>query len=258
MQDSVYNALFGSLNQEHKLNIISNNLANVNTSGFKKQALSFEQVLDHFAHDFADPHQSLRGGVLWPEADQMSQPRISESRTVFQQGAVKQTGNALDLALMGEGFFKVQTPEGQRFTRNGHFSLSAEGAIVDSHGNELLGDSGPMRVPPQAHISITPDGGLAVNGEGVGQISVSTVSDLNALEKVGNNLYQLPEDSDAREIQADDAEVVQGALEQSNVNAVVEMVRMIETLRTFEACQKIMSSSNDQESRMINKLGNPS
>ncbi len=258
MQDSVYNALFGALNQEHRLNIISNNLANVNTAGFKKEALAFEQVLHHYAHDFVDPNQGLRGGVIWPEADQMTQPRISESRTAFQQGTLKQTGNALDLAVMGEGFFKVQTPEGERFTRNGQFSLSAQGGLVNSHGHALMGTSGPVQVPSPGAISITPGGDLAVNGQVVGQISVSTVSDLNALKKVGDNLYQLPKESDAREIAANEAEVVQGALEQSNVNAVVEMVRMIETMRTFEACQKIMSSSNDQDTQMINKLGNPS
>jgi len=258
MQDSVYNALFGALNQEHRLNIISNNLANVNTSGFKKEALAFEQVLHHFAHDFADPNQGLRGGVRWPEADQMTQPRISESRTAFEQGSVRRTGNPLDLALMGEGFFKVQTPDGERYTRNGQFSISPGGTIVDSHGNALLGSNGPVQAPVQGNISISSGGGLVVNGQVVGQISVTTVSDLNALEKVGENLYRVQEESDAREIPAEDAEVVQGSLEQSNVNAVVEMVRMIETLRTFEACQKIMSSSNDQDSQMINKLGNPS
>ncbi len=257
MQDSVYNGVFGALTQQNRLNIISNNLSNVNTAGFKQNKLAFEDSFNHYAHDLADPNPALKGGVRWPESDEMTQPRISESSIDFSQGGMRKTGNSLDLAIQGEGFFKVQTPDGEFFTRNGAFSLNSQGYLVNTSGYRLMGEGGPIQIDSGGKIDVNATGGITVNENMVDQISVRTVSDLDALEKRGENLLQLKEDAEAREVPAQNARVKQGFLEESNVQIVDEMVRMIETMRTFQACQKVMTSSNESDSQLIDKVGNP-
>jgi len=257
MQDGVYNGVFGALTQQHKLDIISNNLSNANTAGFKQKKLAFEDTFNHYAHDLADPNPALKGGVRWPEADVMTQPRISESSIDFSQGGMRKTGNSLDLAIQGEGFFKVQTEEGEFFTRNGAFTLNSRGFLVNSSGHRLMGEGGPIQIGNAGKIDVNATGGITVDGNMQDQISVRTVSDLDALEKRGENLLQLQEDTEAREVPAQNASIRQGFLEESNVQIVGEMVRMIETMRTFQACQKAMKSSNENDSQLIQKVGNP-
>lgn len=259
MQDGVYNALFGAMTQEHRLNQISNNMANLNTVGYKQDKMAFEDVLTHYAHDFLDPNFGLSGGVTWPEGNQMTQPRIGVSEIAFEQGPVKQTGNQLDLALDGEGFFKIQTPDGDFYSRNGQFKINAQNQLVNSQGQPLLGQGGPIQLPEQGEVEVDGAGRVFVNQEEVGQIDVVTISDLSQLEKRGQTLLQLKEDSQAQEVVApEETQVLQGALEESNVQVVEEMVRMIQTMRTFEACQKAMKNSNEQDLNLINRVGNPS
>lgn len=258
MQDSVYNALFGALTQEYRLNQISNNMANLNTVGYKQEKLAFEDVLTHYAHDFLDPNFGLSGGVIWPQGKQMTQPRIGVSEIAFEQGPVKQTGNQLDLALDGEGFFQIQTPDGDFYTRNGQFKINDQNQLVNSQGYPLLGQGGPIQVPEQGAVEVDGSGRVFVNQEEVGQIDVVSISDLNQLEKRGGNLLQLKEDSQAQEVPApEETKVLQGALEESNVEVVEEMVRMIETMRTFEACQQAMKKSNELDRNLISRVGNP-
>ncbi|MFW6178591.1 MAG: flagellar hook-basal body protein, partial [Desulfohalobiaceae bacterium] len=147
MQDGVYNAVFGAMTQEYRLNQISNDMANLNTVGYKQDKMAFEDVLTHYAHDFLDPNFGLSGGVIWPQGNQLTQPRIGVSEIGFEQGALNQTGNQLDLALDGEGFFQIQTPEGDFYTRNGQFKVNDHGQLVNSQGHPLMGEGGEIQLP---------------------------------------------------------------------------------------------------------------
>ncbi len=123
--------------------------------GIKKDKLSFEQVLSHYAHDFNDPNLGIKGGIRWPEKDLLTQPRIAEKRIDFSQGPLQHTGNSLDLAIGGNGFFKLQTKDGIMYTRAGNFTLDKDGFIVSQKGYKLLGKGGPIQVRGKGRIQIT-------------------------------------------------------------------------------------------------------
>lgn len=257
MQDSSYSAVFGALTQQHRLDTIANNLANVNTTGFKGDKLAFKDTFRRYAHDLIDPNTTLNGKVPWPQANLLAQPRISESVIDLSQGAMKSTGNPLDLAIAGDGFFRVQTPEGEFMTRQGVYHRSAEGFVVDGHGNQLLGEGGPLQIPEGGVILIDAAGGVSVGGEFIDTIALVRVEDPRALEKVGHSLLRIRPDAAVQAVAAEDATVEQGFLEAANVNVVSEMVNMIEAMRAFEAYQKMISGSFEQDKKAITEIGAP-
>jgi flagellar basal-body rod protein FlgG len=241
MQESSYSAVFGALTQQHRLDTIANNLANVNTTGFKGDKLSFRDTFRRYAHDLLDPNTTLRERVPWPAANVLAQPRISEQVIDLSQGTMKSTGNALDLAIAGDGFFRVQTPEGEFMTRQGVYHRSAEGYVVDGHGSVVIDASGQV----------------SVDGEVIDVISLVRVEDPRNLEKVGNSLLRIRPDSGAQTVPAEDSTVEQGFLEAANVEVVSEMVNMIEALRAFEAYQKMISGTFEQDKKAIAEVGAP-
>lgn len=267
MESSLYSALFGALSNEHKLNLIANNLANVQTTGYKQDKVTFKDTFSHFAHDYIlDSKPFLRGEQLWPDADVKARPRLAEQTTDFSQGGLRLTGNPLDLAIQGEGFFRVQDPNsGEVFlTRNGSFMLNVEGQIIDGNGNLLLAGGGPVTLPPSAVVSIDNAGNVRVGEEELGAIDLVTVADPQKLRRMGNNLYAAPDGGGEEELQpgvaVEDATgesqtiratINQGYLEASNVEVVTEMVRMIEVNRSFEAYNKVMQNSDTIDRRVI-------
>ncbi|MBT8763783.1 flagellar basal-body rod protein FlgF [Desulfohalobiaceae bacterium Ax17] len=257
MQQGMYTALFGSLTQEYRMNIIANNLANVNTIGFKKDKLSFRDVFKHYAADYVNPKEALKDKILWPEAKVYGQTRIAESSIDFNQGAMRLTGNKLDLAIEGEGFFRVRTPDGQTaYTRNGRFQRDPRtGYMVTGQGFVLLGDGGPIELPENGDVVVTEKGQVVVGGEVVDNISLVSFNDLNGLEKLGRQLFRIKPGLNMAEIPAEQAWVKQGYLEDSNVEVVQEMVSMIDTMRTFESLQKVMTSSQEEDQKVIREVG---
>jgi flagellar basal-body rod protein FlgG len=258
MPDSSYSAVFGALAQQNRLDVIANNLANVNTTGFKGDKLAFRDTFERYAHDLVDPNQTLDSKVQWPKSYVLAQSRIAERVIDFSQGNLKTTGNPLDLAISGEGFFKVQTSDGEFLTRQGCYHRSSEGFIVDGHGNKLLGEGGPIQLPENAGtLTIDEQGTLSVDGEILDQIALVTVADPKVLEKVGNSLLRIDPDSKAQPIPAENATIEQGFLEAANVEVVTEMVNMIEATRAFEAYQKIITGTFDQDKKAIAEVGAP-
>lgn len=251
----MYSALFGALSQEFRLNMIANNLANVNTVGFKKEKTAFADVFTRFASDYVEVNPSLTPTIPWPEKKLVSETRLTGTYLDFNQGALKVTGNPLDVAIEGEGFFRVQTPQGIRYTRNGSFLRNAAtGNLVTSQGYPVLGENGPIELPDTGTITISEDGQIIVDGDVVGQLSVVTVSDFRALKKEGQNLLYL-EKGKAQEIPLENPSIKQGYLESSNVQVVEEMVNMIDTLRTFESLQRAMTSSQEEDQKAIRDVG---
>ena len=257
MDNSMYSALFGAMSQQHRMDIIANNLSNANTTGFKKDQSAFKDVFTRYASDYADPNMTLQDRVLWPDSKLISQTRLTGDYIDFNQGALKTTGNPLDFAIEGEGFFRVRTADGQTaYTRNGNFSINAmTGNLQTARGNVLLGDGGPIQIPDNAKVVVNEQGEVIADEEIVGNIGLVTFTDLRDLEKRGENLLQLKDNPRGQEVAAEDAMVRQGFLESSNVEIVREMVNMIDTQRSFEALQKVMTTSKEIDDKVIQKVG---
>jgi flagellar basal-body rod protein FlgG len=254
MEMSMYSAMFGALSSEMRLNMSANNLANVNTTGYKRDRISFEDTFLRYAHDYhADPRGSIRDEELLPRADLIAKPRLAEQKIDFSQGALQLTGNPLDLAIQGPGFFKVSTGGSTYYTRSGAFHRSAQGLLVTDQDFPVLGNGGAIQLPEGRRISVDGLGAVYVDGAQVSQIDVAVVQNPEALQKYGANLYMAKTGITVREGAMDQSktQVAQGYLEKPNVEVVEEMVSMIETQRTFEAYQKVMSGSNELDTKAI-------
>ncbi|MBQ4132879.1 MAG: flagellar basal-body rod protein FlgF [Desulfovibrionaceae bacterium] len=258
MQQSMYSALFGALTNEHRMNNIANNLANVNTSGYKRDVLAFQDTFAKFAHDMVmEPILSVRSEKLFPEPQHLAKTRIATSKTDFSQGSMKFTGNPLDVAIAGDGFFKINSNGEELFTRSGHFVLNNEGMLVTPNGHPVLGAGGAEITIPAGtgRITIGVDGSIYADEDMVGQLQVSTVDDLTALQKVGHSAYRLRANAEAVEEGAANFSVEQGYLESANVQVVYEMVNMIEAHRQFDAYQKVMQTTDTLDRDAVSKVG---
>lgn len=265
MQDAVYSAMFGAMTAEHRMNSIANNLANVSTTGFKRERLNFQDMVSRPAAMTLDPTPTVRltgsaggmgAGPAAPERVIVSQPRIGQARLDFSDGGMRQTGNTLDLAIQGEGFFKVQAPEGVRYTRDGSFRLSPEGELVTAQGYQVLGEGGPITVPEGRDFLVSSSGVVTAGVDEVGRLSVVAVENPDqTLEKHGRNLFRAKDGVNASESRPELSTVAQGFLEAANVEIVEEMVNMIETNRAFEAYQKMMTSSQTMDERLMRDVG---
>jgi flagellar basal-body rod protein FlgF len=229
-------AVIGLFRQERRYELISNNLSNAMTPGFKKDVSIFHEIFSEALH---------------PSLSTLSMD--SEfSQTLLQQGVIQRSGNPLDLAIEGEGFFRVKTPEGVRYTRNGNFRLTKEGVLVESNGFPVLSRNGEINLRGN-QIAVEEDGTLKVDGAERDKLALITFADLKELKKEGKTLFKLQGEQEEKE--AEGAKVLQGALESSNVNALEEMVQMIDSLRTFEACYKIVQVQDELNAKAVNELG---
>ncbi len=239
MQSAVYSAVFGSTTQGKRLDVIANNLANVNTTGYKRVAMSFCNSFTN--RPGTDPS--------------ITQTRLNIIHSDLSQGGMVTTGNPLDIAIQGKGFFKLETPAGMRYSRAGNFRLDAQGTVIDAHGNPLQGERGPLVVPHGTKIAINLAGEIMADDTKIGKIAVVNFDAAERLESEGAHFFRLPRKSTAKEQPAKDALVHQGFLENSNVEVVREMVRMIEVARNVEAEQKIMTTSASMDEKVINNVG---
>ncbi len=259
MHESIYIAASAGLKQSRKMEMIAQNLANVNNTGFKRDALVFKEMMPPFPPDAGN--EEAKNALLSPEKSNknVSYVGITDYYTDFSPGALKNTGGSLDLALDGEGFFKVQTPDGPRYTRNGNFRLNTAKQLVNQNGNQVLDlNDGPIVIDAPGEISIDGEGSVSV-GTGLANTTITNIKLVNFenkkfLEKVGDGLYRhtgSPED----ELEAVGTKTRQGFLENSNVTAVEEMTEMIGTLRIFESYQKIIQSIDSMNDQSVNTIG---
>lgn len=260
MQDALFSGLFGALTTEHRMNFIANNLANVNTSGYKRETLAFKDTMAHYAHDeIREPLMNLRSKPLFPEPKNMARPRIAVSQIDYSQGSMKVTGDPLDVAINGENaFFRVGTPNGEFLTRNGHFVLSSDGVMMTAQGFPLQGAGGDIVIPPGTrNVVVSGDGQVWADGVAVNQIALVSVDEPQNLEKMGQNLYRPRQDVEVEEGDAylAGARLEQGFLEAANVDVVSEMVNMIEVQRQFEAYQKVMQSADALDRQANERIG---
>ncbi len=259
MQESMFSGLFGALTNEHRMANIANNLANVNTTGYKRDVLSFKDTFRMFAHDVVmEPVNNIRQEKLFPDPQHMARPRIAVSKTDFTQGGLKHTGNPLDIAIAGEGFFTFRMNDEEYLSRDGHFIVDSEGMLVTPQGFAVIGAGGAeLTIPPGTkNVHLASDGTLYADDAMVGQIQVTSVEDLEQLEKFGRNLYRIRPGSEAEPTERPAGTTLeQGYLETANVEVVYEMVNMIEAQRQFEAYQKTMQTSDALDREAISKIG---
>lgn len=256
MRDSTYSALFGAMSNEQRLNLIANNLANANTTGYKKDVVTFHDTFQRFAHDYlVDSRPYLRDKNLWPQPEVLAKPRLSNQGVDLSQGSLQRTGNPLDLAISGDGFFKVRTADGDFLTRTGSFQLTTDGTVITEQGYQLLGQGGPLVLPNGGDVEISSNGQVRVRGEEINALDLVTVTNPADLEKVGNNLYHLRQGSKATEAPAPEAQVEQGYLEKANVEVVTEMVSMIEVQRAFEMYQRMITGTAEMDKTATDKVG---
>lgn len=225
MVPGIYRLIDGSLAQKLRFDSIANNLANINTNAFKKDIISFNQILT-----------------------------LKNSSTIdFAPGPIRFTGNKLDVALDRPGFFKIQTPRGTRYTRDGSFSLNVDGILVTQNGNIVLGQNGPIKING-GNVSIESDGTVVVGNERVDKIVVVDFKQPQLLRKEGNSCYRYGgEQGDI--FTAENVTVQNGYIEKSNVNPTEEMIKMVETLRVFESAQKAIQCMDEITSKMVNDPG---
>jgi len=252
MNGGMYSALSGNLSAMKRLDVIASNLANVNTSGFKKDRLAFESVLAGNLNPPAVPPAQTADPVLLQERMQ----------TDYATGPIVQTGNTLDLALQGDGFFVVSTPDGVAYTRQGHFRLTGDGTLVTANGYPVLSNAGqqPIRIDVAGQAGggkpvVDGQGNITINGEAVGSLAIVDFPRPYQLTKAAGTLF-VPAEAGAAAPQAAGpaTTVAQGALEQSNVDAISEMVQMVEANRFFESCQRVVRNYDDMAAKAINDL----
>ena len=242
------NSLLISLSQQlaayRSMDVIANNIANVSTPGFKREAAKFEE--------FITTVQAIEGQKGPQQVSFVKDAGITRD---LSQGGIGHTGAPLDLAINGKGYFVIATPAGNRYTRDGHFSLDQEGRIVTSDGQVVQGEGGAITVnPADGEIHISKDGIVSsvVNGSlnQLGKLRLAGFADEAALIKEGANLYSTTQGPTAAA-----GAVQQGALEGSNVQPVVEIAKMIEVMRAYEATATLSKSQEDLTRQAINKLG---
>jgi flagellar basal-body rod protein FlgG len=220
-------AVHGSLVEERRMELISNNLANVSTPGYKADRLLFNDIMGRRVY------------------------------TDLSQGSLEQTGNKLDVAITGDGFFQVDTDNGMRLTRNGSFRMRADGTVVTGSGHTVLGEGGaPLVLNPQGQpVHITEEGVVFQGAELVGAISVVEAADPNALEKEGLGLFAARGGGAPATGRADDYALAQGHLEMANSQVVREMVGMIDTFRGFESYQKAIHIMQQIDTKAATQVG---
>jgi flagellar basal-body rod protein FlgF len=238
MENALLVGLSAQIALRRNMDIIANNLANVSTTGFKREAPMFEELLAEIQADsgsMRDVSFVRDWGVL---RDMTSGPLL-------------QTGSAFDVAVEGDAMLVVRTERGDQYTRDGHMKLNAQGQIVTADGSPVVGDGGPISVPPNTtDIKIAQDGTITAGTEIVGRFRLVKFPP-GALHKEGKNLFS----ADVPPEQPTNARVLQGMIERSNVEPVVEMTQMIEVMRAYQHSTETLSATDDLMRKALQRLG---
>ena len=262
MQSGYYDVTGGMVTQFNRLDIISNNLANLNTTAFKRDDVivgDFKRIFQE-KQDEMPLENNTKEAAKFVNSSIDRVPHIVEQYTNFKQGGIKNTGNTFDFALKRkDAFFMVKTPNGLRLTQNGSFILNNEGIVTTKEGYPVVPEnyfknSNFIKVPKNGNFISDKSGSLYSNNDNIGKFYIATSNDIKSFQKDGENLFKFPDINKIIPSNKKDI-VMQGALETSNVNPVSQMIGLIETNRLVEMYQRVMNSQmNDLNSDAINKL----
>ena len=256
MIKGLYTAHTGMVNEMKRLDVLTNNLANAATTGYKKEGATSRSFKDELALKIKDnseaPNIARRIGIMNMGV------KIGENYTDYTQGSFRITDNACDMAISGQGFFAIQFTNkagvtSTKYTRDGSFTLNKEGYLVTKDGDYVLGsDENPIKLDPAQEFTVEQDGVIWQGGKEVAELQITDFVDYNYLEHYGENYYQPVEGA---EEQPADAKVYSGYLEASNVQVVSEMVQMIAVTRAYETNQKIIQTYDGSLEVAVNQLG---
>ncbi len=264
MVKGLYTAFTGMIQEQRRLDVLSNNLANATTIGYKKEGATSVAFADELALRIKDTSVAMMPQRL---GNINLGVKVGELYTDYSQGSLRMTDEASDLAIAGNGFFAIEYTDKQgntsiKYTRNGEFTVDNLGYMRTSDGDYLLNQAGAtnsttgqgswVRVDPLQKYTIDSQGNIFQNNVIVGQVGVVDIEDYNYLAKYGENLYDLV---DGGNVIASDASVEQGCLEASNVNVVDEMVSMITIQRAYEAGQKMIQTEDSTLEMAVSQVG---
>lgn len=248
------NALLVGLSRQvalgRELDVVANNIANINTNGFKADGAVFEEFVG----------KTARSGDMVGRDSRVSFVRDRATWVDLSQGTIERTGNPLDVAVVGKGFLAVQTPNGERYTRNGGFQINNLGQLVTSEGFQVLGESGPIVLQPKDRdITISADGTVSVReGDNAsaeserGRLRMVSFEQAGRMQKDGSGTFKAPDGiAPAQDLTS---RLEQGAIEKSNVRSVVEMTRMIEVTRSYTQVAAMLAQQSDLQKSAIEKL----
>lgn len=227
---------------QRQMDVVANNLANINSTGFKAEAILFEEYVMPVASDRTFPG--------------MSQPLsyVQDWATLhdFAPGSFTQTGNPLDIALAGEGFLTVMTPQGERYTRNGVLEINAQGVLVNQNGYPVISDAGEQFVfePEETDIAIASDGQVSTSAGDKGMLRIVEFANPQELTRAGDTLF-----AGGTPLQAESTAVIQGATERSNVSGVSEMVEMMRVTRAYTSIADLLNKQDEMRRSAIQRLG---
>jgi flagellar basal-body rod protein FlgF len=235
MENTASVALSSQMVLSQMMDIIANNMANIATPAFKSESLTFRESLEKAGNE--ESLSLVIGGSTFSN---------------FSEGPMSSTGGTFDVAIHGDGFFSVETSEGTRYSRLGRFQLDSKSMLVTGSGESILDSGGrPIRIPQQdGEITIAGDGTISTHSGPVARIAVYDFEDLQALQKVGDGLYKTDQTAKLNR----DAKVVQGMVEDSNVNGVLEMTYLIDVSRAYQAAQKLIEAEFDRQKQAIDNI----
>ena len=241
MDRGVYAIVSGAIAQERRMDVVSRNLANAQTVGYKGEKILFTTVL---AKSVAgSPQSKTQGDKVFS--------RIKGSFLDWKGGVARQTGNATDVALEGTGLFAVQTPRGAEYTRSGNFIVNQKRQLATMDGMPVMGQSGPMVIPP-GKLLVNGQGEVTVDGGAVDTLKIMQFKDAASATRVGERYT-----TKGAVEPSPSTTIVQGNLEESNVNAIEELVALVDLSRQYEAAQKVIQSMDDATKQAVNELARP-
>ncbi|MCK9223668.1 MAG: flagellar hook-basal body protein [Candidatus Muirbacterium halophilum] len=281
MLRGIYTSASGMLVEQARQDVITNNLANVDTTGFKKDLAIFRDEPSMDMHRI-DDNRKIFGKKLEldfrPYIGRMGTgASIDEITTIHEQGILQTTNNKTDLALIGDGMFAVESPNGIKYTRAGNFRVGAEGFLVDANGNKVMALKEPAIMNKESIITnpdgefalnasyvpldgaedfkVDLDGKIYVNGESAYRLMIVNFDDPRHLKKIGYNYYEPADERVGFGRFGENTKIEQGMLEKSNVNIVREMVNMITVMRAYESNQKAIATHDGTLGTLISKVG---
>ena len=257
MLRGLYTAYTGMLNEQYRMDIMSNNLANADTVGFKKEgstSQAYSEVMAVKIKDTTeDPNTPKRLGNMSLGV------KIGETYTDFSQGSLRDTGNTYDLALSGDGFFNIEFTNkagetSTKYTRAGNFTLTKDGYLTTKDGDYVLGENGRIQLSTTAgNTLIMEDGSIYQDDVLVTKLKITEFEDTNYLTHYGESMWDAKEGAVAND--ATDFRIHQGYVEMSNISVVTEMVNMISIQRQYEANQKLITTYDESLDKSVNQIG---
>jgi flagellar basal-body rod protein FlgG len=248
MANAIRDVVSGALFHELRMSTLANNIANTGTVGFKEDKVAFD-----LPGEEDGSAGTATAGTGSPQESYLGNP--VSTYIDFTPGHIVHSGNPMDFALEGDGFFTVTTPEGTRYTRSGNFTRNTEGVLVTVEGYPVMGEGGEIELTG-TNIEVDGTGNIRMDGVPVDRLKVVDFPQESGLIKSGKNTFATA-GPDVREQAAEDVTVVQGSIERSNVDVVKSMTEMIEVLRGYESYQKVIQFLNEANEKIISEVGRP-